>query len=76
MERGYIRIKENKDNQLVVEAKLVNSTLWLSKHEIADLFNVFVSSVDNNLRAIFKSGILQKEDVTQIHTKITIVHVS
>lgn len=68
MERGYIRIKENSENQLVVEAKLVNATLWLSKHEIADLFNVFVSSIGNNLRAIFKSGLLQKEEVTRIYT--------
>ena len=67
MERGYIRIKENRDNQLIVEAKLVNCTLWMTKHEIADLLNVFVSSVGNNLQAIFKSDILREEDVTQIH---------
>lgn len=67
MERGYIKIKENKDNQLIVEAKLVNSTLWATKYEIADLFNVFVSSVANNLRSIFNSGLLNKDDVTQIH---------
>ena len=63
MERGYIRIKENRDNQLIVEAKLVNCTLWMTKHEIADLLNVFVSSVGNNLQAIFKSDILREEDV-------------
>ena len=67
MERGYIKIKENNKNQLIVEAKLVNCTLWLTKHEIADLFNVFVSSIGNNLRTIFKSGILQQENVTRIH---------
>lgn len=67
MERGYIKIKENEDNQLIIEAKLVNCTLWMSKHEIADLFNVFVSSVSNNLRAIFKSGLLREEDVTRTH---------
>lgn len=67
MERGYIKIKENNDNQLIVEAKLVNCTLWMTKHEIADLFNVFVSSIGNNLRAIFKSGVLQEENVTRIH---------
>lgn len=65
MERGYIKIKESEDNQLIIEAKLVNCTLWLTKYEIADLFNVFVSSVSNNLRAILKSGLLQKEDVTR-----------
>jgi hypothetical protein len=67
MERGYIKIKENNEHQLIVEAKLVNCTLWLTKHEIADLFNVFVSSVGNNLRTIFKSGILREENVTRIH---------
>lgn len=67
MERGYIKIKENTSHQLVVEAKLVNCTLWMTKHEIADLFNVFVSAVGNNLRAIFKSGLLREENVTRIH---------
>lgn len=67
MERGYIKIKENNENQLIVEAKLVNCTLWMTKYEIADLFNVFVSSIGNILRAIFKSGILREESVTRIH---------
>lgn len=67
MERGYISIKENSENQLIVEAKLVNCTLWVTKHQIADLFNVFVNTIGNNLRSIFKSGLLREEDVTQIH---------
>ena len=67
MNNGYIKIKENDKNQLIVEAKLVNCTLWMTKHEIADLFNVFVSSVGNNLRAIFKSGLLRQEVVTRTH---------
>ncbi len=67
MERGYIKIKESEDNQLIIEAKLVNCTLWLTKYEIADLFNVFVSYVSNNLRATFKSGVLREEDVTRTH---------
>jgi len=67
MERGYIRFKENEDNHLIIEAKIVNCTLWLTKHEIADLFNVFVSTVGNNLRAIFKSGLLHKDDVTRTY---------
>ncbi|MDR0420438.1 MAG: hypothetical protein LBH30_03180 [Prevotellaceae bacterium] len=67
MERGYITIKENSENQLIVEAKLVNCTLWVSKHEMADLFNVFVNTIGNNLRAIFKSGLLREEEVTHTH---------
>lgn len=67
MERGYIRIEKSKNNQLIIEAKLVNCTLWMTKHEMADLLNVFVASINNNLRAIFKSGLLREEDVTRIH---------
>lgn len=67
MERGYIKIKENENNQWIIEAKLVNCTLWLSKHEMANLFNVFVNSIGNNLRAIFNSGLLKEEEVTRIH---------
>ena len=67
MERGYIQIKENSENQWIIEAKLVNCTLWMTKHEIADLFNVFVSAIGNRLRAIFKSGLLREEDVTCVH---------
>ena len=67
MERGYIKIKENDENQLIVEAKLVNCTLWMTKHEIADLFNVSIVPASNILRAIFKSGLLKEENVTRIH---------
>ena len=67
MKRGYIKIRENDEGQFIVEAKLVNCTLWVTKHEIADLFNVFVSSVGNNLQSIFKSGLLREENVTRIH---------
>jgi Virulence protein len=67
MERGYINITENDKHEFTVEAKLINGTLWMTKHEIADLFNVFVSSIGNNVRAIFKSGLLREENVTRIH---------
>ncbi len=67
MERGYIKIKKDEENQQIIEAKLVHCTLWMTKYEIADLLNVFVSTVGNSLRAIFKSGLLHEEDVTRIH---------
>ena len=67
METGYINITENDRHEFTVEAKLVNGTLWITKHEIADLFNVFMSSIGNNFRSIFKSGLLWEENVTRIH---------
>ncbi len=67
MNRGNIKIKEKNHHQFIVEAQLVNGNLWLTKHEIADLFNVTIGIASNNIRAIFKSGVSRKEDVTRIH---------
>lgn len=65
MERGNLKIRYNDANQLIVEAKIANGILWMTKHEIADLFNVYENSIRNSLRTIFKSGILKEESVTQ-----------
>ncbi len=67
MEKGYIKITDGKLGQSIVEAKLVSGTLWLTKYEIADLFNVSVISIGNSFRAIFKSGTLREEKVTRMH---------
>jgi hypothetical protein len=67
MNRGYVKIKGSGDQGFIVEAKMVDGNLWLTKHEMADLFNTNVSMVGNNLRAIFKSGILHKENVICVH---------
>jgi len=67
MHRGNIKIKETEHHRFVVEVQTADGNLWLTKHEIADLFNVTISSVSNSLHAIFKSGLLQKEDVSRIH---------
>jgi hypothetical protein len=67
MNRGNIRIKETNHHQFIVEVQLVNGNLWLTKHEIADLFNVSIGIASNNIRAIIKSGVLQEEAVTRIY---------
>ena len=67
MNRGYIKIKETSHQKFIVEARLVDGNLWITKHEIADLFNVPVSIVSNNLCAIFRSGVLREEDAIRGH---------
>jgi len=62
MNRGYIKIKETSHQKFIVEARLVDGNLWITKHEIADLFNVPVGMISNNLCAIFRSGVLHEED--------------
>jgi hypothetical protein len=67
MNRGNIKIKETEQHKFVVEVQTADGNLWLTKHEIADLFNVTITAVSNSLTAIFKSRILNEEDVTRIH---------
>lgn len=64
MERGYIKITEEEIGKPVVEVKIVNGTVWMFKHEIARLFDVYLQTVGNNFRSIFKSGVLCEDDVT------------
>jgi len=68
MNRGYIKIKETSHQKFIIEARLVDGNLWITKHEIADLFNVRVITVGNSLSAIFKSCISNKEDITSVHS--------
>lgn len=67
MNRGNIKIKETEHYKFVVEVKTADGNLWLTKNEIADLFNVTIRNISNSLHAIFKSGLLQKEYVSRIH---------
>lgn len=68
MKKGSIKFRINHNQQLRIEAQLVNNTLWLTKHEIADFFNIFVNAVTSNLHIIFKNRLLEEEKVTQTYT--------
>lgn len=39
------------------------SGIWLTQHQIADLFGVVISAVNNNIRAILKSEVLREDEV-------------
>ena len=68
MNKGYIKIKQTEHHRFVVEVQTVDCNLWLTKHEIADLFNVSITSVSNSLHSILKLGVLLEEEVTRIHS--------
>lgn len=40
-----------------VEIHAPENRVWLTRHQIADLFGVFVPAVGSNIRSILKSGI-------------------
>jgi len=67
MEKGYIKINNEEGKTPTVEAQLVDNNLWLSKSEMARLFNCFYMKIDANLRSIFKSHLLWEEDVSYTH---------
>lgn len=46
----------------------VNGTVWLTKHEIADLFECFVSKAGSNISAILQAGLLDEDKVCHRHT--------
>ena len=62
METGYIKIIIEESKTPSVEAQLVNNNLWLTKNEMARLFNCFVAKIDANLRSIFKQHLLWEAD--------------
>lgn len=70
MERGYINITENGNHEFTVEAKLIKGTLWLSKWQMATLFNVYTKTIESSLKAIFKAGLLKENGVSRIHTYV------
>jgi len=58
MKRGKIEIK-NKE----VFIYPVDGALWLTKHQIAELFGIFVSTVGRDIQSILKSGYLEQGNV-------------
>lgn len=69
MKTGIIEIqfKEN-TNKLSVHIELSeDGTVWLTKYQIADLFNVYIQTVRAGLKTIFQKELLLQERVTKIH---------
>lgn len=67
METGKITIIGKTTDNMTVHMELAGGTVWMTKHEIADLFDVFVSAVAVNLKSLFKSGDLREWEVMTTH---------
>lgn len=44
-----------------------STEIWMTQHEIANLFGCFVSKVSSNIRSILKNGVLLESNVCQIY---------
>lgn len=69
MERGKIDIHFLEPSQeLSVHIRLSeDGTVWLTQHEIADLFDVYIQTVTSGLKTIFQRWELFEMQVTKIH---------
>ncbi|MFR9649362.1 MAG: hypothetical protein SNH16_07365 [Rikenellaceae bacterium] len=63
--RGDIKIIQRADSSLSIEITTADNDIWVTSHEIADIFQIYVSSVLSNLKVIFKNGELHKDDVSK-----------
>lgn len=71
MERGKIEITQNPANgTMSVKVELTKGTIWLTKHELADLFNVYPITISSNIDKIFKENELFETEVTLISNTI------
>jgi Virulence protein len=65
MDKGEITITQNPANGFMsVQFKFAeDGTVWVTKHEVAELFNVYPVTIASNIAAIFKSGELFETEV-------------
>ncbi len=63
--RGNIEIRQRADSSLAINIITVDGDVWVTKHEIANIFQVFVSAVSSNLKVIFKNNELFEDEVTK-----------
>ena len=69
MKRGTITIRNtNSDNVQIYLELSEDGTVWMTKNEIASLFNVYRSSVEASLKLLFKpNGLLEKTGRKEEH---------
>ena len=62
--KGMIIIHDNGD----VTIRQSKDGVWLSKYHIADLFCVMTPAITNNIRSILRQGILNEQEVCELHS--------
>jgi hypothetical protein len=44
-----------------------SSEIWMTQHQLADLFQCFVAKINANVRAILKTGVLDETNVCRTY---------
>lgn len=73
MNRGKIEILQRTDGSVAINVKTGDGgDVWVTHHEIADIFQIFISAVNANLRVIFKNEELYESEVTKEIDNVTL----
>ncbi len=71
MKRGTITIRNtNSDNVQIYLELSEDGTVWMTKNEIASMFNIYLSSVEASLKHLFKSNGFGDKEVKKEETHI------
>jgi hypothetical protein len=56
---------------ITIENRIVtvpaSAGIWMTQHQLADLFQCFISKINANIRAILKTGVLDETNVCRTH---------
>jgi len=71
MKRGTITIRNtNSDNIQIYIELYEDGTVWMTRNEIASMFNIYLFSVEANLKHLFKSNSFGDKEVRREETQI------
>ena len=62
-EQGELIVYQSEDGQPTVDVRLKDETVWLSRKEMAILFNRDYKTVSKHINNVFNDGELRKESV-------------
>ncbi len=65
IERGELYIEQLEDSSIKINIDTTHGDIWLTKYEIAYLFQVYLADVKNNLFLIFKRRELYIDEVSK-----------
>ncbi len=62
---SQILLYQTKDGKTKIEVKLEDETVWLTKKQMAELFNVKKQDIDYHVQNVFETGELEKKSTTK-----------
>lgn len=62
---SQILLYQAEDGKTKIEVKLENETVWLTKKQMAELFNVKKQDIDYHVQNVFETGELEKNPTTK-----------